>query len=794
MKLCWKLTLVLIAIAAMGAIFLFRAGGGEKAAVAETRRALRQQGFKTDLEDFDFSTSPEDRARAAALTNADQTPAMSPTADYPLRLALLQNEPDLMSAVGSNAALVVWWQVKLLNTTLTVPAPRIGSAAADSTSDDLWPTLRDMLAVRRAELDAACQAALAGPIRFDLDASRGSGMLLRHVAALRKMAQTFGTRLILDLHDQNQDAAWTNLLAVTRLATAWEPEPCEVSHLVRFTCVTLAYNGAWQALQGEGWSDDRLACLQDEWESADFFRNLPETQAFDRACHVDACQRERRRPLGLHLPLSYLVRSPRSAWAYFTDYWHRLQYHQHGTYEDEKALLLYHRDREVELRQAVQAHSWMEMRTLTGVTNPIPFKSKFPSALQSMINMRRMSAGVQAMGQGLLSRAAEAEARRRLIIAAIALERYHNRHGTYPQTLSELVPEILPAAPVDFIDGQPLRYRLTGDSHFILYSLGLDCVDNQGTMPSHRSSPTPYNSFVRYRLTQPADLVWPRPASPAEIAAQQEEDRQALAAQQRQAALEEDEHERVDEARRRETVEELLTLKPPARGSEPTWQGRPLSKVLGDNQAKNNSTLDELLTARQIITGQEPEITTFEVPVSFDIVTNIGRLNLLVDAEAADLSTSDGEELPACTRATNGHCLLAWNTGSDAPGPHALQAQLLYAEGKARNRRSIEVTGPVVPFFSTNICQFFPDRCELTPRGAILYARLPESNGVYAVELKSPGGTHLTTITGATSNGVIEIHWDLVDDRGQKYTNSSLGSVFHVTLPASGHRQIQRGP
>jgi hypothetical protein len=794
MKLSWKLTLVLVAAVAVCAMLLLRPDNREKKAVAETRRVLRQQGFKTDLADFDFSTSPEDRARADALNRPDQTAPVTRTADYPLRLTLLQNDPDLLMSIGTNAALVVWRQAKLPFAFVTVPAPWNEPELGDSIDVDLWPTLRDMLGERRAELDAACQAALSGPIRFDLDASRGSGMLLRHVATLRKLAQTLGTRLVLDLHDQNYDAAWTNLLAVTRLVTAWDPEPSEISHSVRFSCAALAYRAAWQALRTNVWVDGRLARLQDEWQSADFFRNLPETQAFDRACNADLCQRERRRPMGFHLPVDYVIHSTRSAWSYIKDYGRRLQYHEHGSYEDEKALLLYYRDRELEFRQAVQAPTWAKMRGLPGVTNVVLFQSRFPSALQSMMNTTRLSRRVIGGVPGILAQAAEAETRRRLVVAAVAVERYRLRHGSYPETLSKLVPEFLSAPPTDFMDSQPLRSYIAGEGDFVLYSIGLDCIDDKGKMRPHTPWPATFPGFGRYGVARDADLVWPRAASPVEILAQQEEDRQARAAQQRQATLEQDERERSVEALRRETVEELLTLKPPPRTVEPTWQGRPLRKVLHNNQAKSNLTLDELLTARQIITGQEPDLATFEVPVSYDTVTHIGQLCLLVDAQPADLSTTDGEDLPACTRATNGHCLLVWNTGSDAPGSHALQVQLLYSEGKGRARRSTEVKGPVVSFLSTNLCQFIPDRCELTSRGLVLYARLSESNGNYAVELKSLGGAPLKTFTGTTSNGVIEIRWDLIDQRGHKYTNDSVDSVFHVTLPASGRSQTQRGP
>lgn len=48
-------------------------------------------------------------------------------------------------------------------------------------------------------------------------------------------------------------------------------------------------------------------------------------------------------------------------------------------------------------------------------------------------------------------------------------------------SLSDLVPNYLPAVPMDpFADNAPLRYIRTG-THFVLYSIGPDGADNGGT-------------------------------------------------------------------------------------------------------------------------------------------------------------------------------------------------------------------------------------------------------------------------------------------------------------------------
>jgi hypothetical protein len=91
------------------------------------------------------------------------------------------------------------------------------------------------------------------------------------------------------------------------------------------------------------------------------------------------------------------------------------------------------------------------------------------------------------------------ETMRRLALTACALERHYLAHGTYPESLTTLVPVYLPAVPLDVIDGAPLRYRRDPDSTFTLYSLALDGDDDQGRrIPSNVSND----------LTTDGDWAW----------------------------------------------------------------------------------------------------------------------------------------------------------------------------------------------------------------------------------------------------------------------------------------------
>jgi hypothetical protein len=195
------------------------------------------------------------------------------------------------------------------------------------------------------------------------------------------------------------------------------------------------------------------------------------------------------------------------------------------------------------------------------------------------------------------------------------------------------------------------------------------------------------------------------------------------------------------------------------------------------------------LAPTQVITGQEPDIATFRVPVSYGTLTNIGQLQLYADGIAIPFQES--------TPDTNGNCLLLWNTTFNWPGQHFLQAQLTLngqvQQGATPDPTVLSGFGPVAPFYSQNIAKFDPFYSGYdTNNGAILYAQLPQSGADYSIELRSPSGQHIKTITGSTFSGVIKEPWDLTDDSMNPYTGDSVDAVFSVTLldPGSGTNTV----
>jgi len=72
-------------------------------------------------------------------------------------------------------------------------------------------------------------------------------------------------------------------------------------------------------------------------------------------------------------------------------------------------------------------------------------------------------------------------ARERVVIVGFALAVFYAEHNAYPESLTELVPSVLPQLPRDPWSGQDLIYRRTSDG-FVLYSVADDMQDNGGTL------------------------------------------------------------------------------------------------------------------------------------------------------------------------------------------------------------------------------------------------------------------------------------------------------------------------
>jgi hypothetical protein len=193
---------------------------------------------------------------------------------------------------------------------------------------------------------------------------------------------------------------------------------------------------------------------------------------------------------------------------------------------------------------------------------------------------------------------------------------------------------------------------------------------------------------------------------------------------------------------------------------------------------------DNPLVLTQVPTGEEPDIATFRVNVSYASVNGVGNMNLLVQGTSKALVQPDGD----------GSCMLKWLTTFSEPGSQPLQARFvlnrqLQSSSSAPDSTVITAMGPVLGFLSNNGLQFDPfDSGYDDSNGATLAAILPERNARYTIELKTPAGTHIRWLATdrPTTSGEINEHWDLKDDGGAVYTGNGANAAFTVNFADAG--------
>ena len=83
--------------------------------------------------------------------------------------------------------------------------------------------------------------------------------------------------------------------------------------------------------------------------------------------------------------------------------------------------------------------------------------------------------------------------------AAVDVERYRSAHGTLPESLDALVPELAEAVPKDPFDGGPLRYRLL-DPGYVVYSIGPNLADDEAKTEYGSRTAAMRNGDVAFRV------------------------------------------------------------------------------------------------------------------------------------------------------------------------------------------------------------------------------------------------------------------------------------------------------
>lgn len=401
----------------------------------------------------------------------------------------------------------------------------------DSTND--WQNFTGRFASTRERLPAFRAELTNRDWVVQLDYSNGFSGLLPHLTPLKASALALRRGMIIALHEHALGEALDDLLALRVLTDLSREEALVISQLVRVAIAEISLGALWQALQADGWSDAQLATLQNAWAAPHFLLGMSRALEMERAIggeyfyggRMDASSLLRvfQDSAGIigtttdktgtaGTPIEWLQpifeKAAQLRAAVFVGIW-RFAW----TEQDQ---LFHHRVFQKVIETAREADRRHDASGLAPRD-----RSETGEEFGSLRNLEAARLGWYDRARHWLSLtflqnterctrlSAQTQCHAELAVTAIALKRYRLKHGEWPAKLDALVPEFLASVPRDWMDGQPLRYRLNPDGTFLLYSVGADGKDDGGDpRPKEGESA----SILRGR-----DFVWPQPATDTEI-------------------------------------------------------------------------------------------------------------------------------------------------------------------------------------------------------------------------------------------------------------------------------------
>jgi hypothetical protein len=183
-KAQWKFCVALALLALVWQATHSTAHTRARKELAQTKQLLRKQGFRFETSKDNFFTS------AVLLEPAGATQAKVRTWRRPIILgrASLFEFPDLLNPVGTDAAIVLWKESRLLNFRRLPPR-------------DLWPDLRSDLGLNQKALNAFVETANSGPFRLGPATPTTPNQQEASLGELKSMQAMLALRTILALHD-----------------------------------------------------------------------------------------------------------------------------------------------------------------------------------------------------------------------------------------------------------------------------------------------------------------------------------------------------------------------------------------------------------------------------------------------------------------------------------------------------------------------------------------------------------------------------------------------------------------
>ncbi len=512
LKLLGKIVIGLIALVV--AFLLVERWRGQ-IALASYKKQLLAKGEKLSPEDFIKDFKAEDNGASAVIAAIEKLQK---------GLVLPANPPFLMQPMTSGRAKINFREPFWISNTGTV---------ADDGSDALftnhWEQLTQDLAANSNALDEVRRGLNQPVLNNDLNYALGSKVKLPHLAPAKSVLCWFTGENQLALRAGDQAAALRGLLSLLRLQALMDNDRVMISELVRYAIGGITRSATWEALQADGWTEAELSQLQNAWATQRYATGAVyalERQLLSQVHHHQLLRSSNDEAYQLLETLDLFGNIFESILNQDeahdgNGFWERLPYSSEISEFFNKQVYCriwrFAWSHQAELKDLKLVYAALELsRRICDTANFSEIKAEMNEWLKAenrpgiYDRIRNLQVDLRGVYEKLIFKAVRIEIGRSQVITAIALKRFHLRHGQYPDKLELLVPEFCSTLPADWMDGKRIKYRRNEDGSHTLYSVGQDGKDEGGDL--RLSEQTRSKDWWLRR-----DYVWPAPATPEEV-------------------------------------------------------------------------------------------------------------------------------------------------------------------------------------------------------------------------------------------------------------------------------------
>src|SRR6185437_3926299 len=422
-----------------------RLGGAVRSEVA----AIRAKGLPVDWKDLEHwpMTVPDDRNAALVFGKAldmvdDKSRDKIPRLVLPVRDAAITNRDAIAEWVHSNAA-----------------AMEIIYGITNAASS-----------------------------RYPVEYTDGPNALLPHLAGIKTFAELFACDALLKADQKDSVGAARDIEASIILSQSLDAEPILISQLVSIAVLSITTANLERTFARTSLTDEQLLQLSKDFTTAEATNRFWMAMVGERASGNEMLRLLNDDPRAF-----IIMANKRTTEDEQTDVPPR---YYRGYFISLSGFWV--RDRDFFLRA-------METNIVAFAATP-PASLRFTNELDGIeTNALRTFHMVSAMllpafGKVVL-RDADVRAELRTAITAMAVERWRAAHEEkVPDSLTELVPDFLPAVPQDPFDGQPLRFKKLAKG-YVVYSIGPNGQDDGGKERIPYSIKVPQEERNRYDIT-----------------------------------------------------------------------------------------------------------------------------------------------------------------------------------------------------------------------------------------------------------------------------------------------------